>query len=60
MPDTPKKDKRAVALERIKALSARRSSAAAEPANQKNAPGGGPGKGGAKRGGGVGHRPQGG
>ncbi len=58
MPDTPK-DKRAAALEKIKELSSRRSSTAGEPANAKNAPGGGPRKG-AKGGGGARHRPQGG
>lgn len=59
MSDTPK-DKREAALERIKELAAKRSSTAAEPANTKNSPGGGPRKGAEKHGGGVGHRPQGG
>lgn len=60
MPDTPKQDKRAAALEKIKALSSRRSSSAAVPGNAKNAPGGTSQKGAPKHGGGVGHRPQGG
>lgn len=59
MTGTPK-EKREAALERIKALSSRRSSTNAEPANAKNTPAGGPRKGAAKHGGGPGHRPQGG
>jgi hypothetical protein len=58
MTDTPK-DKRAAALERIKALSARRSSVNAPGAKTKQSGGGGPQKG-APKPGGVGHRPQGG
>lgn len=58
MTDTPK-DKRAAALEKIKALSNRRSSTSAGPGGAKNAPGGGLRKG-AKGGGGARHRPQGG
>ena len=60
MTDVPKKDKRAAALERIKALSSRRSSTAAEPDNPKGVSGGKPQKSAPKHGGGVGHRPQGG
>ena len=61
MPDKPKKDKRSAALERIKALSSRRSSAAAEPGHVTDGgAGGGPRKGADKHGGGPGHRPQGG
>jgi hypothetical protein len=58
MTDTPK-DKRAAALERIKALSARRSSSNARTGKAKQSGGGGPQKG-APPSGGVGHRPQGG
>ena len=58
MSETPK-DKREAALERIKELEAKRSSANAEPPH-KTAGGGKSGKGDRKRGGGVGHRPQGG
>ena len=60
MADTPKKDKRAAALERIKELASRRSSTAAEPGNAKNPAGGGPRRGADKHSGGPGHRPQGG
>ena len=58
MSETPKK-KRDAALERIKELEARRASTNAEPPH-KTAGGGKSGKSAAKRGGGVGHRPQGG
>lgn len=60
MANTPKKDKRAAVLERIKALSSQRSSTAAEPGNAKGVSGTGPQKGAPKHGGGAGHRPQGG
>ena len=57
MTDTPK-DKRAAALERIKALAARRSSTNAPPA--KGGKGKSAGQTDAPKHGGVGHRPQGG
>jgi hypothetical protein len=59
MTDTPK-DKREAALEKIKQLSAQRSSRNAEPEHKGGSPGGGPRKGAEKHGGGPGHRPQGG
>ena len=59
MTETPK-DKRAAALERIKALSSRRSTTnRGGGTNAKNPAGGGQPKQGPKHGG-VGHRPQGG
>lgn len=58
MTDTPK-DKRAAALERIKALAARRGSTTAPGAKDTKGSGGDGQTRGPKRGG-VGHRPQGG
>jgi hypothetical protein len=58
MSETPK-DKRAAALDKIRALSSRRSSAKAHGPEAKNASGGGPQTRSPKHGGGA-HRPQGG
>jgi hypothetical protein len=59
MTDTPK-DKTAAALERIKALSSKRSSSNAGGVDPRQASSGGGPKRAPKHGGGVAHRPQGG